>query len=757
MISNVFLKTAYKSLIQEVVEGIPIRVFWKDRECRYLGCNSLFAQDAGFSHSSDLIGKTDFDMGWHDQAAIYQADDMLVMESGQPKLNYEEPLTSPNGELAYLRTSKVPLRDANNTIIGILGIYEDITERKKAEQMEKHLTRALKLLSKCNTTLIHADNEQTLLVDICRLAVEIGGYRMAWVGYPENDEHKTIRPVAQSGYEHGFLDHIKISWADNEWGQGPTGTAVRTGATIVNSDTQTNSRLIPWRQAATERNYHSSISLPLATKNKMLGALNIYSSEANAFSAEEISLLEELANDLAFGIETLRTRTLHNVAEKKLEFLAHFDPLTSLPNRTLLRDRFEQAAAIADREKSGVAIFFLDLDNFTHINDSLGHVYGDKLLVSVANRLKQCIRKTDTLSRQGGDEFAILLSNINDVESIEEIIHGIVSSFTEPFDIDGYTLNITFSAGISVYPHDDKSFDALLKHADTALYHAKHSGRNIYRFFSGQMNNDALEYIQLQGQLHNAIKNKELQLYYQPQIDTTTGKIIGAEALLRWNHPEHGLIPPAKFIPGAERSGLIIPIGEWVLNEACRQIQLWRETDQIPSFVVAVNLSALQFKRGDLTETVALALEQANLPASHLELELTESILLHDVNDIRNTLHSLKKIGVRLSIDDFGTGYSSLSYLKQLAVDKLKIDQSFIRDMVEDAGDAAIVKAIIQLGHALDLSVIAEGVEKNTQFATLKELGCDEIQGYLFSRPLPAEEFIRFYRDMKLGLCIVDK
>ncbi|MDD2341304.1 MAG: EAL domain-containing protein, partial [Tolumonas sp.] len=751
MISNVFLKTAYKSLIQEVVEGIPIRVFWKDRECRYLGCNSLFAQDAGFSHSSDLIGKTDFDMIWHDQAAIYRADDMQVMESGQPKLNYEEPLTSTNGKLVYLRTSKVPLRNANQEIIGILGIYEDITERKKAEQMEKHLTRALKLLSKCNTTLIHADNEQTLLVDICRLAVEIGGYRMAWVGYQENDEAKTIRPVARSGYEHGFLDDIKISWADNEWGQGPTGTAIRTGATVVNSNTQTNSKLMPWRQAATERNYRSSISLPLATKNKMLGALNIYSSEADAFSAEEISLLEELANDLAFGIETLRTRALHNVAEKKLEFLAHYDPLTSLPNRTLLRDRFEQAAAIADREQSGVAIFFLDLDNFTHINDSLGHIYGDKLLVSVANRLKQCIRKTDTLSRQGGDEFAILLSNINDVESIEEIIHGIVSSFTEPFDIDGYTLNITFSAGISVYPHDDKSFDALLKHADTALYHAKHSGRNIYRFFSGQMNNDALEYIQLQGQLHNAIKNKELQLYYQPQIDTTTGKIIGAEALLRWNHPEHGLIPPAKFIPSAERSGLIIPIGEWVLNEACRQIQLWRETDQIPSFVVAVNLSALQFKRGDLAETVALALEHANLPASHLELELTESILLHDVNDVRNTLHSLKKIGVRLSIDDFGTGYSSLSYLKQLAVDKLKIDQSFIHDMVEDAGDAAIVKAIIQLGHALELSVIAEGVEKNTQFAALKELGCDEIQGYLFSRPLPAEEFIRFYRDMKLG------
>jgi len=744
LISNAFLKTTYKSLIQEVVEGIPIRVFWKDLECRYLGCNSLFAQDAGFSHASDLLGKNDFDMVWHEQANSYQADDRLVMESGQPKLNYEEPLTSTDGKLIYLRTSKVPLRDANQVIIGILGIYEDITELKKAERLERHLTRALKLLSKCNTTLIHADDEQTLLIDICRLAIELGGYRMAWVGYPENDELKTIRPVAQCGYEHGFLDNIRISWDDNEWGRGPTGTAIRTGVTVVNSDTQNNPKLNPWRQAATERNYHSSIALPLATKNKILGALNIYSSETEAFSAKEVSLLEELANDLAFGIETLRMRTLHNVAEKKLEFLAHYDPLTSLPNRTLLRDRFEQAAALADREQSGVAMFFLDLDNFTHINDSLGHACGDTLLVSVANRLKKCIRKTDTLSRQGGDEFIILLSNISDVESIEEITQGIVSAFTEPFNINGYTLNITFSAGISVYPHDDKSFDSLLKQADTALYHAKQSGRNIYRFFSGQMNNDALEYIQLQGQLHNAIKNQELQLHYQPQIDTNTGKIIGAEALLRWCHPEHGMIPPGKFIPGAERSGLIIPIGEWVLNEACCQAQQWRNIHHLPSIVVAVNLSALQFKRGNLVETVTLALEQSGLPAHHLELELTESILLHDVNEVRNTLLSLKKMGVRLSIDDFGTGYSSLSYLKQLAVDKLKIDQSFIRDMVDDASDAAIVNAIIQLGHALDLSVIAEGVEKDTQFALLKELGCDEIQGYLFSPSLPVKEFIQF-------------
>ena len=734
--------SSYKTLLQDIVEGIPIRVFWKDRDSRYLGCNTLFAKDAGLNHPDELVGKTDFDMGWKDQAELYRNDDKLVMESENPRLGYEEPQTTPDGKTIWLRTSKVPLRNASHKVIGILGIYEDITEYKSATLGQQRLTRALKLLSKCNMVLVHAENEEELLTQICHLAVEIGGYLMAWVGFAENDVTKSVRPVAQSGYEEGYLDGVNIVWADTELGRGPTGTAIRTRKTVINQEYQTNPKMAPWREAAIKRGYHSSIALPLVINKRMLGALTIYSAESHTFIPEEVTLLEELASDLAYGIETLRMRIEHEAARKEIEFMAHHDPLTGLPNRLLLRDRFDQAVAFSHRKHTDVAVLFLDLDNFKQVNDSLGHGVGDQLLVHVVKRLQSCIRETDTISRQGGDEFVILLTNVHEPGIVEAIAQNIIEVFVEPFDINGYILNTSFSIGISLFPIDSKEFDTLVKQADTALYQAKDAGRNTYRFFSEQMNADALSHMQLQGQLHNAINKREFRLYYQPLTDSASGRIIGAEALIRWQHPELGLVLPDQFIPLAERSGLIIPIGEWVLNEACRQIQDWRKVCSKPHMIIAVNLSALQFKRGNIVETVTNALEQAGLPASQLELELTESILLNDMDVVMKTLHDLKEIGVKLSIDDFGTGYSSLSYLKRLAVNKLKIDKSFVHDMVEDPEDAAIVKAIIQLGHTLQLTVIAEGVETDAQLSLLKSLGCDQIQGYLISRPLPPEEFI---------------
>lgn len=738
-------ETVYKTLLQNVIEAVPIRIFWKDRHSRYLGCNSPFAHDAGRSSPNELIGKTDFDMDWKAQAERYRSDDKQVIESGLAKLNYEEPQTTPDGNEIWLRTSKVPLRDSEHNIIGILGIYEDITEQKQAEQNQKCLTRALKLLSKCNSLLVRSQHEQELLTDICRLIVETGGYRMAWVGFAGNDANKSVYPVARSGYDDGFLNNINISWADTRQGLGPTGTAIRTGKTVMNPDIFTNSTVIPWREEAVKRGYLSSISLPLKVDQHVLGSLNIYAAEICAFGAEEIVLLEDLARDLAFGIETLRTRIKHDEAEEKLKFLAHYDPLTGLPNRHLLADRFNQAVASADRANSNVAVLYLDLDNFKQINDSLGHEYGDRLLIKVTERLQNCLRKTDTVSRQGGDEFVILLNSVRNAEIIEEIAQGIMDAFAEPFRIEGYLLSASFSIGISLFPSDDQQFHSLLKHAETALYYAKESGRNTYRFFSEQMNKHALEHLQLQGELHNALHKKEFILHYQPQIDLLSGQIVGVEALIRWQHPTMGLIAPGKFIPLAERSGLIIAIGEWVLNEACRQIKHWNDIYPHQSLFVAVNLSAPQFKRGDLVDTVSNALALSGLPAHFLELELTESILLHDMDEVRNTLRHLKAMSVRFSIDDFGTGYSSFAYLKQLAVNKLKIDQSFVHDMVDDAGDAAIVKAIIQLGHTLELSVIAEGVENEKQLTLLKEYGCDDAQGYLFSKPLSPAEYAQTY------------
>ncbi len=629
------------------------------------------------------------------------------------------------------------------TQLRAVGIAEHMTvELRQRETDLSRLNRALRLLSDCNMALVHADDEYRLLNEICRLCVDRGGYLLAWVGYAEHDAARSVRPIAQYGFETGYLDGIDITWSDSERGQGPTGTAIRTGITSVNQNVLTNPGMKPWREAAIRRGYQSSIALPLNSEGGVLGALCIYAAEPSAFNAEEVQLLEELANDLAYGILTLRTRAAHEAAKERVAFLASFDPLTHLPNRVLLHDRLEQAMLAAAKDNSLVAVLYLDIDNFKQINDSLGHEVGDRLLVAAVERLWQCIPATDTICRLSGDEFVILLSGIRDSAAAASVAHAIRDAFDEPLTVDNHSLNTSFSIGISLFPVDGRDFDTLLKHADTAVRNAKEGGRNTYRFFTRRMNADILEQMRLTGRLLPALRNGEFLLHYQPQVHIGSGCIIGVEALVRWQHPEDGLVPPARFIPLAEQSGHIVQIGEWVLHEACRQAQAWQAAG-LGAVVVAVNLSAIQFQRSHVADLVAAALARSGLAPQYLELELTESILLQDVAATMRTLHQLKALGIKLSIDDFGTGYSSLSYLKQLAVDKLKIDQSFIRDMLVDADGASIVKAILQLGHSLQLDVIAEGVETPEQLAFLREAGCDEVQGYLFSRPLPADQLAR--------------
>jgi len=429
--------------------------------------------------------------------------------------------------------------------------------------------------------------------------------------------------------------------------------------------------------------------------------------------------------------------------ESRIAFLAHHDPLTELPNRVLARDRAEVAMAFAERSGHRVALLFLDLDHFKTVNDSLGHTTGDALLRAVSARLRSCVRDTDTISRQGGDEFLIVLPEVSDADAITAAASKVLGCMSGPFAIEGQELGASVSAGVAVYPDDGTDFDTLLKKADTAMYHAKEAGRNTYRFFTEQMNVDAVEHLRLQGGLRRALENGEFLLHYQPQIELATGRTIGAEALIRWNHPEMGLISPARFIPIAESSGMIVAIGSWVLQEACGQAVSWGSAG-FPNLVVAVNLSAMQFKRGDLQHTVVGVLNETGLDPSRLELELTESILIGNTELVLETVRRLKAIGIKLSLDDFGTGYSSLSYLKRFPLDKLKIDQSFVRDMIRDADNAAIVRAIIQLARSLNLRTIAEGVEDEHVVDHLRLLHCDEAQGYHFARPMPADEFLAY-------------
>ncbi len=448
-------------------------------------------------------------------------------------------------------------------------------------------------------------------------------------------------------------------------------------------------------------------------------------------------VLERTTTDLATA---LRER---EAARERIDFIAVHDSLTGLPNQQLAEDRIGQAFAHADREQVKVALLFIDLDNFKTINDSLGHEIGDSVIREVAARLRECVRETDTISRRGGDEFLIILPNLSEADATAPILVKLVERLSHPMEIGGQELHTTASVGIAIYPDDGPDFATLMKKAETAMYRAKDAGRNTYCFFDEQMNVEAVEQLRLRNGLRRALENEEFVLHYQPQIKLASGALVGVEALIRWNHPELGMIPPGRFIPLAEDSGLIVPISEWVLREASRQAAAWAKQGHA-GLVVAVNLSGVHFKRGNLEQSVVRALEESCLAPELLELELTESILISNTEGVLATVKRLKQLGVKLSIDDFGTGYSSLSYLKRFEVDKLKIDQSFVRDLGSDPEDAAIVRAIIQMARSLGLTTIAEGVESEAILDLLREFGCDEAQGYHFARPMPADELPDF-------------
>jgi diguanylate cyclase (GGDEF)-like protein/PAS domain S-box-containing protein len=430
-------------------------------------------------------------------------------------------------------------------------------------------------------------------------------------------------------------------------------------------------------------------------------------------------------------------------AEKKIEFLAYHDALTGLPNRLLMQDRCEQAMAQAERNSSKVALVYLDMDNFKSINDSMGHDAGDALLRKVAQRIQECVRDTDTISRQGGDEFLVVLRDLPEVEAASSVMLKIMGRLQEPFVAGEQEVLTSVSMGAAIYPDDGKDFETLRKLADMAMYQAKNDGRNAYRFFDPAMNTEAGEHLFILNGLHRALERHEFELYYQPQINLSNSRMTGVEALIRWNHPELGQVVPNRFIHIAEESGLIVPIGDWVLQEACRQAVAWQQAG-LPEFSMAVNLSAIQFKRGNVEQSVIKALESSGFNPRLLELELTESTLIQDVESVLATVKRIKLLGVNISIDDFGTGYSSLSYLKRFDIDKLKIDQSFVRDLATDPEDAAIVRAIIQMARSLNLETIAEGVETSEMLHQLKVFQCDEAQGYLFARPMPAGDIAKF-------------
>ena len=486
-----------------------------------------------------------------------------------------------------------------------------------------------------------------------------------------------------------------------------------------------------------EQNIVSFILVPIVCK-ETLTAILIFGFKKIEYSSETHIRLRELGDRFAIALERSAWNT-------QLYLQANYDPLTKLPNRQLLSEHLQHAIKHAIREKSHFSLMFLDLDRFKIVNDSLGHSSGDKLLKMVADRLIDILREDDTIARLGGDEFVIFQTT-----SLEEELYPrasliatkILHALSEAYIIDKQEIHISASIGIVSFPSDGEDIGTLLKNADSAMYHAKKEGGNNFQFYSQELNEKALQQLKMETQLHNAITNNEFQMYYQAKVDTQSGKILGAEALIRWLHPTQGLIPPFQFMPIAEKSGLIKIIGEWTLRETCRQNKLWQQQG-LSAITVSVNISPIQFQQPNLVNIVEQALDDAELKGMYLNLEILEGTEMHNSDHTITVLEQLKNLGVGISVDDYGTGYSTLSYLKKFPIDVLKIDMSFIRNLVNDLADQAIVSSTILLAHNLGLSVVAEGVEHDQQLAILRSFGCDEVQGYYFSRPIPANEFTK--------------
>lgn len=639
-----------------------------------------------------------------------------------PDLESHDILELKDGRFIETRSRPRIIDDEN---VGRVWSFRDVTEHQRAEVMLHAEERVLKMmvngesLSKVLDMLTRYIEDRSGELFCAIYLLDEAGYRLQHISAPSlpNNLLETL--------EEPFLSHsINLAMKNN--GDKPD----------ISREIEQSSMYHQHKKFAAEMGLHTSWTSPiLSSKGQILGVISAYYRSAKQPLNYDRQLVEIAANLTGIAVE-------RKEAEQNLDYLAHYDALTHLPNRVLFLDRLTQALASARRNKRLVALMFLDLDRFKNINDSLGHDSGDQLLSEVAIRLSSCVRNEDTVSRLGGDEFTIILSEINSAEDAAHIAQKLLYSLAEPFILKDHEIFVTVSIGITIFPDDSSDNDSLLKNADMAMYDAKQRGRNNYQFFASHMNATAMQQLEMENKMRHALQRNEFVLYYQAKTDIRTQELLGFEALIRWNDPERGIINPVEFIALLEETNLIIPVGKWVIQEACRQNKAWQDQGYAP-IRVAANLSARQLRNDNIIDIVAESLKESGLEARYLELEVTESTLMENPEYVTETLNNIKALGVEhIDIDDFGTGYSSLSYLKNLPISTVKIDQSFVRDLPDDKEDASIARAIIAMAHSLDLRVIAEGVENQQQLDFLRELDCDEIQGYLISKPLTAEDAV---------------
>ncbi|WP_166257646.1 EAL domain-containing protein [Marinobacter salicampi] len=633
----------------------------------------------------------------------------------------------------YVQIVVVPKKDDNGRVVGLFGTVQDISERKHAElglqaRAQQQLLVAALGRSALSAASLDEVYEEAAATVAKGLKVEFSNVLLL--------EGPQKAPLLKAG----------IGWGPEWMGRQMSGPAEQSQTyrvlashePVIMDDISADQRFAP-SELLTTHGVISGAEVLIGGIDRPVGVLGAYSCTARKFSTDDVGFLQGVANTL--GAATERQR-----ANEQLSYMALHDSLTDLPNRVLLTDRLDVALSHAERHDQQVALLFLDLDRFKHVNDVFGHGLGDEILREVAKRLASCVRAEDTVSRQGGDEFIMALSGIEDAEDAAHIADKVLNAITAPFLVKGTEIILGISIGIACYPLDGDNAETLLRNADAAMYVAKELGRSRYQFYSPEMNLQGLDHLTLKSDLHYAIERNELFIEYQPQLDLDTGQVVGLEALVRWRHPIRGVLSPGQFIPIAEECGLITPVGNWVMESACSQHARW-VSEGLVMGTMAVNISAHQFRQSDFCERVNDVLLRTGLLPELLELEVTESVVMQGIDQVLSKLNILRSLGVTLAIDDFGTGYSSLSYLKQFPLHRLKIDQSFTRGLPGDQESAAIAKAIIQMGHSLGLDVLAEGIETKEQEQPLQALGCNAGQGFLYARPLSGEECGAYLRD----------
>jgi len=646
-----------------------------------------------------------------------------------------------DGSYAYIYDRGFVVRNENSEALRMIGGMTDITERKSAENKMLRLNRVYKMLSEINSLIVHVHDKQQLFDEACRIAVEDGEFLLSWVGIIDKDL-KQVKPVAFSGINDGYLDEINISLDINSpRGRGPTGRAIHDNKPFIISDIATDPNMKYWREKALARNFRSSVAIPLSVSGEVVGALNLYAREMAFFDEDEIKLLTELASDISYALQNIMQR-------EKLEYISSYDSLTGLPNRKLFLDHLDSVLDRARKSRKKVGLLVCDVKQFRHINNVYGPQVGDLILQEIARRLREHTADPVNIGRITSDYFAMILHDVRDVTGIAYMFeNNLFPALSEKYLINNQDIQVNFNGGIAVFPADGNDAEAIYRNAEAALKKAKLSGEK-YLFYQPEMTARIIETLQIESKLRIALKEEQFVLHYQPKINSQTHQIIGLEALIRWNDPETGLVPPGKFIPILEETGLILDVGLWALDRAASDYRKWlKMLKSVPR--IAVNVSSVQLKQKDFVEQVENAIRRSG-KSIPLEIELTESLIMTDIEQNIGKLKALQMAGLQIAIDDFGTGYSSLSYISKLPINSLKIDRSFIMNMTTQPESMTIVSTIITLAHALNFKVVAEGVETEEQAKFLTLLKCDEMQGFLFSKPMPPEDIYELLRSGKI-------